>query len=136
MVMDIVGGTRDLTPSYTKELHHRLTLSQELCDAEDQFGNRTQVKLQKGEWKTQPNNPRRPDGSVHQYCPPERVQDQIAQLLAWHQTHHNTCAEVEAAWVHHRFTQIQPFQDGNGRVARALTGAVFLKGIINLGRFF
>ena len=127
MVMDIVGGTRDLTPSYTKELHHRLTLSQELCEAEDQFGNRTQVKLRKGEWKTQPNNPRRPDGSVHQYCPPELVQDQIDQLLAWHQAHHNTCAEVEAAWLHHRFAQIHPFQDGNGRVARALTGAVFLK---------
>ena len=25
-----------------------------------------------------------------------------------------------AAWLHHRFTQIHPFQDGNGRVARAL----------------
>jgi hypothetical protein len=28
--------------------------------------------------------------------------------------------EVRAAWLHHRFTQIHPFQDGNGRVARAL----------------
>ncbi len=37
------------------------------------------------------------------------------------------CAEVEAAWLHHRFAQIHPFQDGNGRIARALTGAVFLK---------
>ena len=25
-----------------------------------------------------------------------------------------------AAWLHHRFTQIHPFEDGNGRVARAL----------------
>ena len=127
MVMDVVGGTRELTSSYVKELHHRLTLSQEHCEAEDQFGNRTQVKLRKGEWKTLPNNPRRPDGSIHEYCPAERVQDQIEQLLAWHRTHDETCAEVEAAWLHHRFAQIHPFQDGNGRVARALTGAVFLK---------
>ena len=25
-----------------------------------------------------------------------------------------------AAWLHHRFVQIHPFQDGNGRVTRAL----------------
>ncbi len=127
MVMDVVGGTRDLNSSYTKELHHRLTLSQEYCDAEDPFGNRIQVPLKKGEWKTQPNNPRQPDGLIHQYCPPERVQDQIDQLHDWHESHRDVCAEVEAAWLHHRFAQIHPFQDGNGRVARALTGAVFLK---------
>ena len=30
-----------------------------------------------------------------------------------------------AAWVRHRFTQIHPFQDGNGRVARLLATLVF-----------
>ncbi|WP_428099584.1 Fic family protein [Candidatus Rariloculus sp.] len=127
MVMDLVGGARDLTPFYINELHQRLTLSQEKCDAEDQFGTRIKVPLQKGVWKTEPNNPRRPDGSIHEYCPPVHVPDQIDRLLAWHNLHSDTCAEVEAAWLHHRFTQVHPFQDGNGRVARALTGAVFLK---------
>ena len=28
---------------------------------------------------------------------------------------------VRAAWLHHRFICIHPFEDGNGRVARALT---------------
>lgn len=127
MVMDLVGGNRDLSPYYIRELHQRLTLSQEKCEAEDQFGNLIKVPLVKGVWKTLPNNPRQPDGSIHQYCPPERVQDQIDQLLAWHQKHDDTCPEVAAAWLHHRFAQIHPFQDGNGRVARALTSAVFLK---------
>lgn len=36
-------------------------------------------------------------------------------------------SEVKAAWLHHRFTQIHPFQDGNGRVARALASLVFLR---------
>ena len=127
MVMDLVGGTRSLTDSYIKALHHRLTLSQEECEAEDPEGNLIKVPLRKGEWKKQSNNPRRRDGSVHQYCPPEFVQDEIDKLLAWHRTHADISPEVEAAWLHHRFTQIHPFQDGNGRVARALTGAVFLK---------
>ena len=127
MVMDLVGGARNLSSSYIKELHQRLTLSQGECDAEDQFGNPIKVQLVKGAWKKQQNNPRRHDGLIHEYCPPEHVQDQIDRLLAMHQSHTDTCPEVEAAWLHHRFTQIHPFQDGNGRVARALTGAVFLK---------
>lgn len=129
MVMDIVGGSRDLTDAYIKELHHRLTLSQETTEAEDQFGNPVRDPLLKGEWKKNPNNPRRPDGSIHEYCPPEFVQDEIDQLLNWYSNHTDShvCPEVEAAWLHHRFSQIHPFQDGNGRVARALTSAVFLK---------
>lgn len=129
MVMDVVGGSRDLTAGYIRELHHRLTLSQETCEAENQFGELVRVPLLKGEWKKQSNNPRTPDGSIHEYCPPEFVQDEIDQLLDWYKAHETAdiCPEVEAAWIHHRFTQIHPFQDGNGRVARALTGAVFLK---------
>jgi hypothetical protein len=34
---------------------------------------------------------------------------------------------VRAAWLHHRFVTIHPFQDGNGRVARALTLMVLLQ---------
>ena len=127
MVMDLVGGARRLSASYTRELHQRLTLSQETCEAQDALGRLVKVPLLKGQWKSQPNNPTRPDGSIHPYCPPERVQDQFDQLLAWHDAHRDICPEVEAAWLHHRFVQIHPFQDGNGRVARALTGAVFLK---------
>ena len=127
--MDIVGGARDLTSFAITELHQRLTLSQETCEGADQFGNIRKVPLLKGVWKQQPNNPRRPDGSIHEYCPYEFVQDEIDQLLAWREQHESldVCPEVEAAWLHHRFAQIHPFQDGNGRVARALTGAVFVK---------
>ena len=34
---------------------------------------------------------------------------------------------MEAAWLHHRFVQIHPFQDGNGRIARALSTLIFVK---------
>ena len=129
MVMDLIGGERELSGSYLKELQHRLTLSQPSTEAEDQFGRSVSVPLIKGDWKQQPNNPRRSDGSIHEYCPPEFVQDEIDRLLAWREEHEllGVCPEVEAAWLHHRFTQIHPFQDGNGRVARAITSAVFLR---------
>ncbi len=129
MVMDLVGGTRELTSSYIRELHRGLTEHQDTRDAIDGQGRRFAAPLLKGEWKRLPNNPIRPDGRVHEYCPPEFVQDEIDRLLAWHGAHESAgvCPEVEAAWLHHRFAQIHPFEDGNGRVARALTAAVFLR---------
>ena len=129
MVMDIVGGSRELTTSYIRELHQRLTFSQDVREAVDADGKLFTTELLKGQWKRLPNNPTRQDGSVHEYCPPDFVQDEIEQLLRWHAEHdeQGVCPEVEAAWLHHRFSQIHPFEDGNGRVARALTAAVFLK---------
>jgi hypothetical protein len=49
------------------------------------------------------------------------------RLVELHSSHGDLSPEVEAAWLHHRFTQIHPFQDGNGRVARCLATLVFLK---------
>ena len=132
MVMDLVGRQRELTPFYIKDLHQRLTLNQPTRDVLDQSGT---IKKQewrpseKGVWKKWPNNPLQPDGSIHEYSPPEQVDSEIDQLLSWWKQHESlgVCAEVEAAWLHHRFAQIHPFIDGNGRVARALSSAIFLK---------
>jgi hypothetical protein len=35
--------------------------------------------------------------------------------------------EVRSAWLHHAFTSIHPFEDGNGRVARALASVDFIR---------
>ncbi len=132
MVMDLVGQQREMTPFYVKDLHQRLTANQATRDVLDQTGTVKKIEWrssEKGVWKKWPNNPLQPDGSVHEYCPPEQVDSEIDQLLSWSKQHEalDVCAEVEAAWLHHRFAQIHPFIDGNGRVARALTGAAFLK---------
>ena len=52
---------------------------------------------------------------------------QMDRLVSIHLSHDGKLPEVEAAWLHHRFTQIQPFQDGNGRIARALATLLFVK---------
>lgn len=118
---------RELSSSYIRELHQLLTRNQAETDAIDQFERPIRVMLLKGEWKRQPNNPRRPDGTLHEYCPPEHVDAEMDQLIAWHRDHAGVSPEVEAAWLHHRFTQIHPFQDGNGRVARALATLVLIR---------
>jgi Fic family protein len=132
-LFDFIAARRALSTSYIKALHQLLARTQDTTEAVDQFGNVVEIPLLKGAWKQLPNNPRRPDGSVHEYCPPEHVDAEMDRLVAWHQQHcdEGVAAEVEAAWLHHRFTQIHPFQDGNGRVARAITSLV----LIRAGRF-
>jgi Fic family protein len=130
-LFDFVGGQRTLSNSYIKQLHQVLTQHQETTEAFDPFTKQiVNVSLLRGDWKNQPNHPSRQDGSIiHYYCPPEQVASEMDNLVQWHQQHQEQkiSPEVEAAWLHHRFTQIHPFQDGNGRVARCLASLVFIQ---------
>ena len=126
-VFDFVKGERPLSASYIKELHALMTQHQETVEGVDSLGRKTSVPLVRGAYKSLPNNPLRPDGTTHEYCPPEQVDSEMDRLIALHHRHDDVAPEVEAAWLHHRFAQIHPFQDGNGRIARALATLVFVK---------
>ena len=103
--------------------------NQDVYAVVDQFGKVFEKPLEKGLYKTLPNNPTRLDGTVHEYCPPEHVAAEMDRLVAMHAEHEvgGVPVEVEAAWLHHRFSQIHPFADGNGRVARAIASLVLIK---------
>lgn len=128
-LFQFIKGDRPLTKGYIHELHAGLLRHQDTTTVQDQFGNFFSAQLQKGRYKERPNNPKRPDGSIHQYAPPEQVDSEMERLLDLHKRHEQqgVPVEVEAAWLHHRFTQIHPYQDGNGRVARALASLIFMK---------
>jgi Fic family protein len=125
--MDCVAGGRPITKGLIHELHSILTKHEDTTTAMDQFGKRREIPLLKGKFKELPNNPRRIDGNVHEYCPPVHVETEIENLLTWLNQYDAEDPIVVAAWLHHRFTQIHPYQDGNGRVARALTTLVLLR---------
>lgn len=127
--MDLVGGGRVFGEAVVRELHAVLTRNQDFTEARDSLGNRRQVPLLRGEYKQQPNNPRRSDGTLEEYCPPEQVASQMTDLFG-------IFAELErdgadpialAAWFHHAFTTIHPFQDGNGRLVRLLASVILIK---------
>ncbi|HET9165152.1 MAG TPA: Fic family protein, partial [Candidatus Angelobacter sp.] len=128
-LFQFVKGNRALSKGYIHELHAALLRHQDTTAVRDQFGNLFETRLLKGKYKERPNNPKKPDGSMHQYCPPEHVESEMERLLSLHAEHEkkNVPVEVEAAWLHHRFTHIHPYQDGNGRVARALASLLFIK---------
>ena len=130
-LFEIMRSERPLSTGVIRELHALLTRAQEHVDVANQFGRPTPVKLEHGQYKRWPNSPTRSNGSMHEYCPPEQVASEMDRLIEMHSEHlqrqPRVPASVAAAWLHHRFTQIHPFQDGNGRVARALATLVFIE---------
>lgn len=124
-----VKGDRELSTSYIKEMHSALLRHVKTHTVRDASGNFFEKELVKGEYKVQSNTPTRPDGSVHEYCPPEQTASEMDRLIELYHEHskQEIPAEIEAAWLHHAFTQIHPFADGNGRVARMLASLVFIK---------
>lgn len=129
-LLDMIGASRELTTSYINQMHQEFTKHQVSTTAKDAEGNLIEIPLLRGAYKKRPNNPQRTNGQIHEYCPPEHVVSEMDRLLEMHRKHvdQNIPPEIEAAWLHHRFTQIHPYQDGNGRIARTLASLILLKG--------
>jgi hypothetical protein len=127
LVHDCIANARPLAIGFIHELHSILTRHQHTVEGIDQFGNPISFPLEHGAFKKLPNNPKHPDGTIHEYCPPVQVQSEMEILLNWYQQYQDVDPVLAAAWLHHRFTQIHPYQDGNGRVVRALANLVLIK---------
>jgi Fic family protein len=128
-IFDLVKNNKPLTKGFIKELHGLITKQQETITAVDPFGKLLKIPLLRGEFKTNENNPRRVDGTIIRYCPPIHVDSEIEKLV---QIFQELCSRkinvvITSAWFHHAFTQIHPFQDGNGRIARLLSSLIFIK---------
>lgn len=121
LVTEYVRSDLPLTTSFVKELHALITRTQTHYDATDALGRRFQAELAHGSYKKLPNNVHRSDGSLLEFAPPAQVPGEIERLVELYNGMDGIHPLVSAAWLHHRFVQIHPFQDGNGRVARALT---------------
>lgn len=128
-MLDFVGHSRPLSVSYVKELHAALLRNIHTHTGVDPSGKLFEKELLKGAFKTMPSSPQKPDGSLHEYCPVEHTESEMDELVRMYLAHEDSLVpvEVEAAWLHHRFTQIHPFSDGNGRVARALASLVLIR---------
>ncbi|MGH3873363.1 MAG: Fic family protein [Pseudonocardiaceae bacterium] len=124
---DTARNGRDLCVHFVRELHHALCRTQATYEARNDFGQILQRPLHHGTWKEQPNHVSRQDGTVLECTPPEHVQSHMERLLQLYRESADEHPVVRAAWLHHRFIRIHPFEDGNGRVARALALLVLLR---------
>ena len=120
---------RPLNTSLIKQIHVNLMTHQQEAFSVDQFGNKHKSKLRMGEYKINANNPLTNNGEVHEYCPYEHVDSEMENLMRFHQKNlqRQVHPVIQAAWLHQNFIAIHPFQDGNGRVGRALSTMVLRK---------
>ncbi len=131
-VFDFVKDDRKLTVGFIKELHQVVTNHQDYAEGRDQFGIKTKIPLIKGKFKVQVNNPSRQDGInkiTFKYCHPDHVDAEMDNLIIIYEKllSENIHPLIIAAWFHHAFSIIHPFQDGNGRLARLLASLIFIK---------
>lgn len=124
-VTESIHQNEFLDTPFLKELHQRLLRNQEVYFTYDQFGNRFEKALNHGQFRLDPRNLIRPSGEIHEFCPPIHVERELEILVESYNGYMMNMGGgmhllESAAWLHHRFTQIQPFEYGNGHVARAL----------------
>ncbi len=74
---------------------------------------------------------------IHFEAPPaDRLQREVAAFLKWFETADRTDPVVRAGIAHFWFVTIHPFEDGNGRVSRALADLVLARSEGSALRFY
>ncbi len=119
-----------LTEAAIRELHKILLVEPYQVQAITPDGLPTSKIVALGEYKSQPNHVRTPTGETHYYASPQETPAKMHDLMVWYREEAVRAGAhpVEiAAHFHHRFTEIHPFDDGNGRMSRLLMNLMLMQ---------
>lgn len=119
-----------LTEAAIREMHKMLLVEPYQVEARTPDGQVTKKWVKLGEYKTEPNAVQTATGEWIYYARPEDTSPRMAELVAWYRQQVETQAAhplLVATLFHHRFTHIHPFDDGNGRMARALMNVILMR---------
>jgi len=74
---------------------------------------------------------------VHYQAPgSDRIEPEMTRFLDWFENEHETDLVLKAAIAHLWFVTIHPFDDGNGRIARAITDMTLARSDKSIKRFY
>lgn len=100
-------------------------------------------KIRVGAWRDDANGPMQvvsgPIGKerVHYEAPAaDRVRDEMRKFVEWFEKEHSTDLVLKAGVAHLWFVTIHPFDDGNGRIARAVADMVLARSERSPQRFY
>ncbi len=120
----------ELTEAAIREMHKILLHEPYENEAVTLDGRIVKKWVIPGEYKQTANFVRTGSGTIHQYALPEDVIPKMHELLTWHRSELEKTelhSVAHAAFFHHRFLDIHPFDDGNGRLARILMNLILMR---------
>lgn len=120
-------GDRDISEADLRQLNKVILVKPFWKEAITEDGQPTRKKIIPGEYKTSPNSVMLKNGQLHYYASPEETPAKMEELFKWYKQNGDIKPLIRAAVVHHEMTQIHPFDDGNGRVARLWANFILLK---------
>jgi Fic family protein len=106
-------------------------------------GRSGMTKIAVGAWRNDKGGPMQvisgPAGNetVHFSAPPaSRLDDDMAEFLTWFEDKSDTDPVVKAGIAHLWFVTVHPFDDGNGRIARAIADMALARSEDSARRFY
>jgi Fic family protein len=121
LALDAAVQKTPISEAWIRALHEQLTGPQTTVRVLTSQGPR-EAELLKGAYKRLPNHVRQMDCTIHAYALVLQTPDEMHRFVE--QLHHDDFAAahpvLQAAYAHYCLVAVHPFQDGNGRVARAL----------------
>jgi Fic family protein len=120
----------DLTEVDIRSLHKVILVESYESPAITPDGQKTHKIIGVGEYKKLPNHVKTPTGETHYYATPEDVPILMSELVGFInlvKRNQKIHPSVLAAFFHHRFVAIHPFDDGNGRLGRILMNLVLMQ---------
>jgi len=128
MALDAATKYQEISEVWIRQLHEVACAAQDAAIVVTPVGMQSQT-FAKGHYKALPNHVEQVDGSIHAYAPVDEVPIQMRRLVESMRSPSFDGAHpvIQTAFVHHAFTNVHPFQDGNGRVARALASVFLLR---------
>ncbi|HTD41397.1 MAG TPA: Fic family protein [Mucilaginibacter sp.] len=129
-LLSIVKDTRPLSEADIRNLHKMILVETYDVKAKTADGLPTTKRITLGEYKVLPNHVKTSTGEIHYYSSPEETPAKMQELMEWYaeavqiKTVHPV---VIAALFHHKFVEIHPFDDGNGRMSRILMNLIIMQ---------
>jgi Fic family protein len=126
----IIKEDRPFTEIDIRQLHETILVESYTVKAQTDDGKSTTKQIKLGVYKTSPNHVKTITGETHYYATPEETPAKMQELMIWYtqiSKDKDVHPVVIAALFHHKFVEIHPFDDGNGRLARMLMNLILMK---------
>ena len=129
-LLSLVKDSRPISEADIRALHEMILVEPYDVKAQTSDGGNTTKTIELGKYKIMPNHVKTVTGEIHYYATPEETPIRMRELMNWYKECENERSihpVVIAALFHHKFVEIHPFDDGNGRLSRILMNLILMQ---------